>query len=151
MVPFGERSDCFWIITLPYQGKLEKSQAFNVLFSKGKTQKSLWELIENVVGEGWQWELAEWQHKLGLKHCVENHGLAIDLLRWREGEGEEAGRREREVTEGIMKRGVNIPLEIVPEEEQDELEAYVKHWNKKHTVKCEYPLKYRASSVFSCV
>ena len=67
---------------------------------------------------------------------------------------EEAGRRERderELTNGIMKRGFNIPMETVPEEEQEELKAAVEDWNKKQIVKCEYLVKCPVSSVFCVV
>ena len=83
---------------------------------------------------------------------MENPGLAVALVRWRE--GEEVGRREgeeRELTNGILMGGFNIPLETLPEEEQEELKAAVEDWNKEHTVQCEYPLKCPVFSVLCLV
>ena len=132
------------------RGKLEKRYAFEVVFNKGKSQRSLWELLETVLWKSWHWEIAEWQHKVGLMHRVENSSLAMALVGWKKFEGEEAGRREKreeDMTKSIMQRGFRIPLETVPEGEQEELEAAVEDWNKYHNVKCEYPLQCLVSSV----
>ena len=77
---------------------------------------------------------------MGLKHRVENPSLAMDLVRWKEEEGEELWSREK-ITKSIVKKGFNVPLETVPEEEQEKLKAAVEDWNKKHTMKCEYPIQ----------
>ena len=77
------------MIGLAGKGKLEKRDAFDFLHHKGKTQSSLWELLG-----AWQWDYSEWQYKFSLKRRVENPSLAMDLVRLKEGKGEEAEERE---------------------------------------------------------